>query len=253
MQRASRDYRKWVLLIETTTEQHQILKSDQWEITELRLSGWQETRIRRGGGQQQVTGDGRCCRGLSSSLWWQGQLQLQRWELRWGHAAQEAILAQSAWAGGDAPAPQPSWEDQTLQYAWQTQLLLPWGRKSDLFSSLPESPWFTQHRHVPRSPTVSAECWAAAAETSTQWTPARTPQPPKCSTRHIQRGSGEHCFAQQKHHSQCMVLMGPLVFLEPCLFLRLLMGLFWKQPRTVQGTPSNWCAAHIQSALTNGM
>lgn len=55
--------------------------------------------------------------------------------------------------------------------------------------------------------------------------PARTPQPPKCSSRHIQRGSGEHCFAQQKH-SQCMVLMGPLVFLEPCLFLRLLMGLF---------------------------
>lgn len=179
MQRASRDYRKWVLLIETTTEQHQILKSDQWEITELRLSGWQETRIRRGGGQQQVTGDGRCCRGLSSSLWWQGQLQLQRWELRWGHAAQEAILAQSAWAGGDAPAPQPSWEDQTLQYAWQTQLLLPWGRKSDLFSSLPESPWFTQHRHVPRSPTVSAECWAAAAETSTQWAPRTHPTAPE--------------------------------------------------------------------------
>lgn len=58
MQRASPDYRKWVLLMETTMEQHQVLKSDQWELTELRLPGWQVTRIRTGGGQQQVTGDG---------------------------------------------------------------------------------------------------------------------------------------------------------------------------------------------------
>lgn len=55
MQRASPDYRKWVLLMETTMEQHQVLKSDQWELTELRLPRWQVTRIKTGGGQQQVT------------------------------------------------------------------------------------------------------------------------------------------------------------------------------------------------------
>lgn len=134
-----------------------------------------------------------------------------------------AALAQTARPGGDAPAPQPSREDQTPHTRGRHSCRCLEAEKvtsSAVFQSLhdlhdtdtcPGAPWSLQstgqqlQRPAHGEPSMS------------------TPQPPKCSAGHNQMGDGERCFTQQKYHSQFTVLMGPIIFVEPCLFPQLLI------------------------------